>query len=330
MPIDTEAGAVANSALSAIPFSSLIGSPLNACIEAQAQAAKTSWEFIQNVGLNVDKDSGEMSAINVSFSYNKNGELVVLNIPILTVVPIPFLSIDKVVIDFIANISASSSSMSSDSTSEDLSAGGKAKGKIGFGPFSLSLEAEANYSSKKDSKSSQDSQYSVEYTMNVHVEGGQSDMPAGLGVVLNILQGATNTAALGGEINYTSSVRSIDVMDNNKVSFDVTVMNQDGLLIPNSAVKFRLDPAELTTAGITLGTLAVNVGTETDGTTPTESEISVDTNEKGVAGILITINKVDQDEYEKYNGSLSVDVKAEADIESKAKTSTAILNFLTP
>ena len=46
MAIDTTPSQVATSALQAIPFGSIIGGPLKACIEAQAMAAQTSWQFI--------------------------------------------------------------------------------------------------------------------------------------------------------------------------------------------------------------------------------------------------------------------------------------------
>ncbi|MFR4222744.1 MAG: DUF2589 domain-containing protein [Akkermansia sp.] len=42
---------MATSSLKSLPFGNIIGGPLVACVEAQAQAARTSWEFIQNVGL---------------------------------------------------------------------------------------------------------------------------------------------------------------------------------------------------------------------------------------------------------------------------------------
>ena len=42
MAIDTTPSQVATSALQAIPFGSMIGGPLKACIEAQAMAAQTS------------------------------------------------------------------------------------------------------------------------------------------------------------------------------------------------------------------------------------------------------------------------------------------------
>lgn len=57
MAIDTTPSQVATSALQAIPFGSMIGGPLNACIEAQAMAAQTSWQFIQEVGLNTNPET---------------------------------------------------------------------------------------------------------------------------------------------------------------------------------------------------------------------------------------------------------------------------------
>lgn len=51
MAIDKSAADVATSSLQSLPFGNIIGGPLVACVEAQAQAARTSWEFIQNVGL---------------------------------------------------------------------------------------------------------------------------------------------------------------------------------------------------------------------------------------------------------------------------------------
>ena len=46
MAVDKTPSQVATSALQAIPFGSIIGGPLKACVEAQALAAKTTWELI--------------------------------------------------------------------------------------------------------------------------------------------------------------------------------------------------------------------------------------------------------------------------------------------
>lgn len=187
MAIDITPSQVATSALQAIPFGSIIGSPLKACIEAQAMAAQTSWKFIQEVGLNTNPETGEKEAVNVSFLFLQNGRMAQLNVPLLTIVPIPYIAIQDIDINFKANISASSSTVQESSSSESVNAGGEARAKIGWGPFSLQASMKANYSSKKDSKATQDSRYSVEYTMDVAVKAGQDSMPAGLAKVLELL-----------------------------------------------------------------------------------------------------------------------------------------------
>ena len=112
MAVNDAPSNIASNALSAIPFSSMIGGPLNACIEAQAMAAKTTWDFIQEVGLNTNPDTGEKTAVNVSFSFMQGGRMVQLNVPLLTIVPIPYIAIHSIDINFKASISASSSSVS--------------------------------------------------------------------------------------------------------------------------------------------------------------------------------------------------------------------------
>ena len=91
-------------ALQAIPFGSMIGGPLKACIEAQAMAAQTSWQFIQEVGLNTNPETGKKEAVNVSFQFMQNGRMVQLNVPLLTIVPIPYIAIHDIDINFKANI----------------------------------------------------------------------------------------------------------------------------------------------------------------------------------------------------------------------------------
>ncbi len=107
MPIDSTPSQVATSALQAIPFGSIIGAPLKACIEAQAMAAQTSWQFIQEVGLNTDPETGKKEAVNVTFEFLQNGRMAQLNVPLLTIVPIPYIAIHDIDINFKANISAS-------------------------------------------------------------------------------------------------------------------------------------------------------------------------------------------------------------------------------
>lgn len=186
MAIDTATSQVESSALQAIPFSSIIGAPLNACIEAQAMAAQTSWNFIQEVGLNTN-ESGVKEVVNVSFLFQQDGKSAQLTVPLLTIVPIPYIAINSIDLNFKANISASSSTISEQISSKTVDTGLEAKAQIGCTPFSVSANMKANYSSKKDSKATQESKYSVEYTMDIAVKAGQESMPAGLAKVLEIL-----------------------------------------------------------------------------------------------------------------------------------------------
>lgn len=158
-----------------------------------------------------------------------------LLVPLLTIVPIPYIAIDTIQIDFKANISASSSSVTSTSDSSETSAGGKTQASFGWGFFSVTAEFEAHYSSKKDSKASEESKYSVEYTMDVSVHAGQSDMPAGLATVLNILQSSITTANANGSftipenLTVTLSERAPQAV----LSLPVTIIDQNGVFLPS-------------------------------------------------------------------------------------------------
>jgi hypothetical protein len=197
MPIDTSPSNVATNALKAIPYGDIIGAPLKACIEAQAMAAQTTVKFLQEVGLNTNEETGNKEAVVVSFTFEKEGAKTEMNVPLLTIVPIPYIAINSIDISFKANISASSTSSSEDksSSSTDIKSTTKAAYKGWFG-FSASTEFNANYSSKKDSRATQDSKYSVEYTMDINVRAGQESMPAGLAKVLEVLNSSISVKSL--------------------------------------------------------------------------------------------------------------------------------------
>lgn len=231
MAIDTTPSQVATSALQAIPFGSIIGGPLNACIEAQAMAAQTSWKFIDAVGLMTDKKTGEKKTVNVSFQFLQNGRMAQINVPLLTIVPIPYIAIQTVDIAFKANISASSSSVTETSSSSALEAELGAEGKIGYGPFSVSANMKANYSSKKDSKSTQDSKYSVEYTMDVAVKAGQDSMPAGLAKVLELLNNAMDVSDPKGTLELSDT--TVKLGEDGTAKIIATYKNGEGLFKPD-------------------------------------------------------------------------------------------------
>lgn len=254
MPIDTTPSTVATSALQSLPFESLIGGPLDAAIKAEAKAAETSWTFIEKVGL--QEVNGQKKAVTVDFIYNSNGREVKLIVPLLAIVPIPYIAVDNITIDFKANIAASSSVSQEDTTSENIDAGGDGKASIGFGPFSLDVNFHANYSSKKDSKATQDSKYSVEYTMDVHVGASQADMPAGLAAVLNILQSSITPTIP--HANFQVSPKSINIDPTKTASYTINVIAFDdkGLRIPNLQITTAVSSSSTTLRGITAPTFS--------------------------------------------------------------------------
>lgn len=205
MAISSTPSQVATSALQAIPFSSMIGGPLKACIDAQAMAAKTTWDFIQEVGLTIDLETGEKKAVNVSFSFIQNGRTVQLNVPLLTIVPIPYIAINTIDINFKASISASSSSVSETNSSSSTDVDGELKAGLKVGPFHMDAKINANYSSKKDSKATEESKYSVEYTMDIAVKAGQDSMPAGLAKVLELLGNSLDVSDPNGTLNINAN-----------------------------------------------------------------------------------------------------------------------------
>lgn len=228
MAIDNTPSQVATNALQSIPFGSIIGGPLKACIEAQAMAAQTSWKFIQEVGLNTNPKTGEKEAVTVSFQFMQNGHMAQLNVPLLTIVPIPYIAIHNIDINFKANISASSSSVTETKSSESVDAGANLSTKFGWGPFSVQANMKANYSSKKDSRATQESQYSVEYTMDVAVKAGQDSMPAGLAKVLELLGSSMDVSDPKGtlELNATKLHANQTLI--------ATYKNSEGLFSPEA------------------------------------------------------------------------------------------------
>lgn len=265
MAIDSAPSQVATSALQAIPFGSIIGGPLKACIEAQAMAAQTSWKFIQEVGLNTNPETGEKEAVNVSFQFLQNGRMAQLNVPLLTIVPIPYIAIHNIDINFKANISASSSSVSETSSSSTVDAGANVSAKLGWGPFSVQADMKANYSSKKDSKATQSSQYSVEYTMDVAVKAGQDSMPAGLAKVLELLGSSLDVCDPKG----TLEVNAYRLLPGEKLI--ATYKSKEGIYTPEAIksadgnLKFTVegDNAVVDLTGIAKGTYEITAGDKT-------------------------------------------------------------------
>lgn len=243
MALDNSAAQNAQSLLNGIDYSALIGAPLQAAITAQAMAARSTWEFIKEVGLTGPDDKKE--AVNVSFTYVQNGQIQRLNVPILVIVPIPLIEITDVTIDFKASINASASQATEQSSSSQVAADAEAEAKIGWGPFSLSAKFKASYSSKQDSKATQDSRYSVEYTQNVSVKAGQAGVPAGLAAILQVLTSSVTASSPGGDVTVSPGAGRVDRSSpSSPQQLEIRVTSKDGVAMADHDVKLNFeDPA---------------------------------------------------------------------------------------
>ncbi|MCI6490427.1 MAG: DUF2589 domain-containing protein [Prevotella sp.] len=186
--------------LQGLPFDNLIGGPLNACIQAQNDAAMTSINFINNVCLNEDKETGEKSAVYVSFSFIQNGRKVVINVPMIAIVPIPYIAINSIDISFKATVNGVESESSSTETEYESKGTKKSTRKTGlFRRKTTTINS--TFSTKRDSKSTQDSKFSVEATIDVAVHAGQESMPAGMAKILEMLGAAMDLCSPDGELS---------------------------------------------------------------------------------------------------------------------------------
>lgn len=189
--------------LQALPFGEMIGGPLSACIDAQEQAALTTVNFIRNVGFakkqvtenGKTKEVYTDDVINVTFKYKREKNEVELTVPLLTIVPIPFIAIDTVSISFKATLKSFDKSYDKDTESESsYNRESSASSSKSGGWFSAKKRSSSSMycsvSTKKDSVSTQTSEYSVESTIDVQVNARQESMPAGMAKVLEMLNQA--------------------------------------------------------------------------------------------------------------------------------------------
>lgn len=209
MPVQDDA----TKQLGALPFGNIIGGPLVAAVEAQAKAARSTVDFIQSVGYKPLPSGAQPNAPRelqtVEFKYlsgetdpQGNRKEVQLTVPLLVIVPIPYIRIDDMTIQFKANISAETAAQDTTTTATAANVNANVTGSYGWGPAKVEASFSASYSAKKDSTSAANSRYAVEYTMDIYVHAVQDDMPAGMQKVLNMLnesiQGPPKAATPGG------------------------------------------------------------------------------------------------------------------------------------
>lgn len=104
------------------------------------------------------------------------------SVPILTMLPIPFIKVDQITIDFNAKIN----SVQTQSEASEFSAAGNVE--AGYGGKRAYVKFTGSVAYKKTNAIG--SSIERTYSMGIHVQASQDEMPAGMEKLLNILEGA--------------------------------------------------------------------------------------------------------------------------------------------
>jgi hypothetical protein len=149
----------------------IIGLPLKAIIDAETLAARASVDFIKDIGFTKNVDIADKKNINlgtirvVHFNYNtidETGKEIesTVTIPLLSLVPIPLLQIQEANLDFNIKIT-------------------DVQEKTGDNKQIIEKKLLASYADGAKNQS---------YQINIKLKLTQSDLPAGISALFNILE----------------------------------------------------------------------------------------------------------------------------------------------
>ena len=187
---------------SGLPMDQLIGGPLTAACDSQLKLAKSTSDFIQQIGFY--DDNGLSKSRTADFSFERNivtgkdalgndiheAETVKLSVPMLAIVNVPTLQVDEVDITFDMEVKSSESH----SDGVDTEASMSASGRVGWGPISASVSISGSVSAHSENTRSSDN--SAKYHVRVHA--CQTGTPEGLSRVLDIIAAAVAPTAVEG------------------------------------------------------------------------------------------------------------------------------------
>lgn len=194
-------GQIFDADLAAIDFSAILGGPMTAAINAQAQSAMVTLEFINSVGFQPGSGgqggNTTLKANEVDFTYSKSipakdgtvsQQTSSLTVPILSIVPIPFIRVQQLSVDL--NVKLNSVQKASTSNSIVTNTNIQPNGFLSF--FSP-VKFSTTIATKNDSRTS--STITESYDLSVKMLAVQDQMPGGLAKVLQILQDSMDGGA---------------------------------------------------------------------------------------------------------------------------------------
>ncbi|MCL2226667.1 MAG: DUF2589 domain-containing protein [Oscillospiraceae bacterium] len=162
-----------------LDMKNLIGGPLTAAAESSILLARSTADFINDVGFD-----SEQKTRNVLFKYQRNlpdpdgnvsNQEMAVEVPLLAIVPIPNLQIDEVNIVFDMEVKTSERS------EDSLSASAKLSANASFGPVKVSITGSVSTSKSNTRSSDNSAKYHVDVRATNH------GIPEGLARVLDMM-----------------------------------------------------------------------------------------------------------------------------------------------
>jgi len=168
--------------LANINFKNVIGGPLLATIDAQAQAALTTINFINAVAFAKDAQGNQyISTVDFRYTQVSNGTVsnFSMSIPFLTLIPIPYVQFDQILVEFNVKLNSVESYSKDSSLAVNVNGGGS----FGWGFGRVSVNVNVSYKQKTSSSV----EVQREYSLKVLVNASQASMPKGTQRILDIL-----------------------------------------------------------------------------------------------------------------------------------------------
>ncbi len=180
----------------ALPMDKMIGGPLQAMISAQVQASKAYVDFLTSICIKDGK------AVSVNFDFqetlvddsglpilDEKGEHSIIdkhiNVPLISMVSHPNISIEEGTIDFELEVSQ----MSEDKKSTDME--GSVEGSLGWGPLSLKVKGRVAQKSEQTRKTDTRAKYSI------HTRVARQEPPEALQRVIEFLVNSSTKPIVG-------------------------------------------------------------------------------------------------------------------------------------
>jgi hypothetical protein len=186
VPTALQEDQAASQTLNTLSFSSLIGGPLVAGVNASAQAAAATAEYIEKLAFKDSGKDGTYQLQTVSFNYtstNGSGQTMAqtLNVPLISILPIPYLRVGSMDIEFKAKINSIATATNVNTFNTNDTADGHTGGLLNMfatATFDVSV-ADQNVNSRL-------AQQTSSYSLDVKVHAGVDELPGGMQRVLNI------------------------------------------------------------------------------------------------------------------------------------------------